>query len=430
MKKCIEDSTKITKQINNFDSHINQKSSNISTSDKTAHSYKEITEKEFVRLLEDKKLIIYTGAGISSSSGITPFVGPNSLEEKFHIDEGFPDIFKWLIEKPSSLFLTIGTFQSKFLIAEPSLAHIAVTKLEKKGLVDFIITSNFDSLHELAGSENVYFSKLYASFMCQIKTYDENNILLIVGISRDEDSIIQNFKSSGNQIVVVDVLPPKFLSGGDWHIKGKSDSVLSNLASEFNTLSKRGTWLPSTAMVSCTKYIQWKKLLEKVCFTSNSQLSEVHGENHWMSVACIGHELIKYVGGADPTVVLLFSLLHDCVRSHDGSDPLHGQRASELAKSLNGDLFLLTNTQSELLESAIFAHSDGYISRDPTIGVCWDSDRLDLWRVDMEPDPNLLSTNVAKTPSMIRWSKKDNAKKLKWDKIFSKYQYIMQKSFE
>ena len=40
-------------------------------------------------------------------------------------------------------------------------------------------------------------------------------------------------------------------------------------------------------------------------------------------------------------------------------------------------------------------HTDGTISDDPTIGCCWDADRLDLPRVGMQPDPALLSTEAA-----------------------------------
>ena len=36
-----------------------------------------------------------------------------------------------------------------------------------------------------------------------------------------------------------------------------------------------------------------------------------------------------------------------------------------------------------------------------TIAVCWDADRLNLWRVYITPDPRLLSTKAARDPELI-----------------------------
>jgi uncharacterized protein len=37
-------------------------------------------------------------------------------------------------------------------------------------------------------------------------------------------------------------------------------------------------------------------------------------------------------------------------------------------------------------------HAEGHTSDDPTIGVCWDADRLDLGRVGMRPRARYMST--------------------------------------
>jgi hypothetical protein len=38
----------------------------------------------------------------------------------------------------------------------------------------------------------------------------------------------------------------------------------------------------------------------------------------------------------------------------------------------------------------------GQLSTDPTVGVCFDADRLDLGRVGIEPDPELISTDAGR----------------------------------
>jgi hypothetical protein len=48
--------------------------------------------------------------------------------------------------------------------------------------------------------------------------------------------------------------------------------------------------------------------------------------------------------------------------------------------------------EMEKLVLACRTHTDGTVSRDATVGVCFDADRLDLVRVGIEPDPKLMST--------------------------------------
>jgi hypothetical protein len=56
---------------------------------------------------------------------------------------------------------------------------------------------------------------------------------------------------------------------------------------------------------------------------------------------------------------------------------------------------------------------------DPLVGVCWDADRLDLWRVGIKPDPRDLSTEAAKRPERIGWAK--SIEPLGWTELWSRY---------
>jgi uncharacterized protein len=117
----------------------------------------------------------------------------------------------------------------------------------------------------------------------------------------------------------------------------------------------------------------------------------VHGLRHWEQVGQNGVKLAAATTGADAEVVLLFALFHDSMRENDGHDPEHGRRGGALAHELAALLALLP-AQLDLLQRACNDHADGHLSADPTIGVCWDADRLDLPRVGITPDPTLLST--------------------------------------
>jgi uncharacterized protein len=139
-------------------------------------------------------------------------------------------------------------------------------------------------------------------------------------------------------------------------------------------------------------------VLDKILLhaTEVSRRSRLHGPEHWARVASFGSQLCRDTPGADPHVVYLFAALHDTQRYTDGPDRDHGRRAAPAALDLQGTLFEATDEQMTLLVEAIAKHADGLVSQDPTIGCCWDADRLDLPRCGIRPDPEMLSTPAAR----------------------------------
>ena len=121
----------------------------------------------------------------------------------------------------------------------------------------------------------------------------------------------------------------------------------------------------------------------------------VHGPPHWKRVEDVGLELARE-SGADETVVRLFAILHDSCRLNDDEDCGHGPRAADMLGTLVGILFTIDPDRLVLLEQAIRHHTDGFTSPDPTIGTCWDADRLDLGRVGKRPKEKYMSTEAAK----------------------------------
>jgi uncharacterized protein len=128
-----------------------------------------------------------------------------------------------------------------------------------------------------------------------------------------------------------------------------------------------------------------------------------HGIAHWARVLEIGEKLTEMTG-ARLEVVRLFAVLHDSKRLNENTDPDHGPRAAEFARTLRGTAFVLDDDDFERLHRACFGHTHERTHPDVTIQTCWDSDRLDLGRVGIFPDPYYLSTNAARNPEMIRWA--------------------------
>jgi uncharacterized protein len=136
-------------------------------------------------------------------------------------------------------------------------------------------------------------------------------------------------------------------------------------------------------------------LLAAVPAASSNPGSRIHGPEHWARVAEHGARLAAATRHADAAVIRLFALFHDAMRENDGYDPGHGPRAAELVLELNG-LLRLNDLQFADLADACERHDRGLVTDNPTVGCCWDADRLDLPRVGATPDPRLLSTPDAR----------------------------------
>lgn len=148
-----------------------------------------------------------------------------------------------------------------------------------------------------------------------------------------------------------------------------------------------------------------RTLVDAVLSRSSNTRSSFHGPAHWRRVASNGRAIIEETPEVDPLVVFLFALFHDSMRLNDYRDPRHGARAAALARQLRGDPYDLDDARTDLLEFALVEHDNGRISDDPTVGACWDADRLQLWRIGVRPGPALLSTQAAKKPGRIRWAR-------------------------
>jgi uncharacterized protein len=137
-------------------------------------------------------------------------------------------------------------------------------------------------------------------------------------------------------------------------------------------------------------------LVEAVLTRAWRRDSAWHGESHWRCVAATGHALGAEYDRVDPSLVFCFGLLHDTRRENEAYDPGHGRRAAAFADELRAEGVLsFEEPRFAALVEALRLHADGRVSEDPTIGTCWDADRLHLPRVSIEPDPRLLSTSAA-----------------------------------
>ncbi|WP_229723709.1 hypothetical protein [Deinococcus aerolatus] len=110
----------------------------------------------------------------------------------------------------------------------------------------------------------------------------------------------------------------------------------------------------------------------------------LHGPEHWQRVEDTAVRLAQ-AGGRRPGGP------HDAARHSGGADSLHGHQAVRLVDRYRTWLGL-TATQLQLLQWACKHHASGQTTDEPTVGACWDADRLDLPRVGIQPQARYLST--------------------------------------
>jgi NAD-dependent deacetylase len=112
-------------------------------------------------LRKARRMMIFTGAGISTGSGIPDFRGPNGV---------------WTRRKPVYYqdFMTSESARIEhwdykleawpvFRAARPNSVHHAIVKLENAGKVGAVLTQNIDGLHALAGSNSGHLVELHGT---------------------------------------------------------------------------------------------------------------------------------------------------------------------------------------------------------------------------------------------------------------------------
>lgn len=99
-----------------------------------------------------KKIVVFTGAGISAESGLKTFRDEDGLWNEHSVDEVATKLA--LRKNPEKVIDFHNDLKSKVELAEPNAAHYAIAKLEEKFDV-VVITTNVDDLHERAGSSRV-----------------------------------------------------------------------------------------------------------------------------------------------------------------------------------------------------------------------------------------------------------------------------------
>jgi len=113
------------------------------------------------RVKTSRSIVFFTGAGISTESGVPDFRSPGGVWTKYQ-----PVLFQDFLASESARVqhwqLKKATYEL-FKTVKPNPAHYAICELERRGQLLGLITQNIDGLHKLAGTSESKLVELHGT---------------------------------------------------------------------------------------------------------------------------------------------------------------------------------------------------------------------------------------------------------------------------
>lgn len=99
-----------------------------------------------------ERVVVLTGAGISTDSGIPDFRGPKGVWTRDPMAEKLSNIHYYMADKEVRKAAWKSRMDHSAWRAKPNAGHHALVALERRGKLHALITQNIDELHQQAGN--------------------------------------------------------------------------------------------------------------------------------------------------------------------------------------------------------------------------------------------------------------------------------------
>lgn len=109
------------------------------------------------------RVVVLTGAGISTESGIPDFRGPQGLWTRDPSAEARATIDVWVGDPDLRREVWQHAAATREVVHEPNAAHRALVALQRLGRLDLLVTQNVDGLHLDAGSDPARYVEVHGS---------------------------------------------------------------------------------------------------------------------------------------------------------------------------------------------------------------------------------------------------------------------------
>jgi len=146
----------------------------------------EINEELINALKETESLVFFTGAGISSESGIPTFRGKEGLWNKFKPEELAS--FDAFIKNPALVWEWYNYRKKIVKEAQPNPAHLTIAEMQNHFKDITVVTQNVDNLHRRAGSKKIYelHGNIERNFCIDCKKFQKEELDFSEGVPKCE----------------------------------------------------------------------------------------------------------------------------------------------------------------------------------------------------------------------------------------------------
>lgn len=114
------------------------------------------TLRSWIEACGPRKMVFFGGAGVSTESGIPDFRSADGLYSQGYTHPPEAVVSRTFFEARPKDFYDFYCTRMVDLDAKPNRAHRKLAELERRGVLDSVVTQNIDGLHQAAGSMRVW----------------------------------------------------------------------------------------------------------------------------------------------------------------------------------------------------------------------------------------------------------------------------------
>lgn len=138
------------------------------------------------KLRESKKIVFFTGAGISAESGIPTFRGKDGIWNKLKPEELAN--FNAFMRNPQMVWEWYNHRKKIIHEAKPNAGHLAIAEMQNLFEDVTVVTQNIDNLHRRAGSKKIYelHGNIERNFCIKCRTFYNEELDFSEGVPKCE----------------------------------------------------------------------------------------------------------------------------------------------------------------------------------------------------------------------------------------------------
>ncbi len=199
----------------------------------TGKKVREMSVAELAKIINTKKFVFYTGAGISA--GVVPtmneLLAQLSLDQDLSVPENRISLIKKILKNPEFFLIPMDRFFRACIYGIPTKAHDAITNIlqHKPG---GLLTENLDLLHQHTGIDPLNHS-LDEWLRNNIAPEDlkQIEVVITVGLASDESGFLKWYKTENPQgiIIAINREQPTYLGQEDYLMLGDAQEILPDV---------------------------------------------------------------------------------------------------------------------------------------------------------------------------------------------------------